>query len=279
VENNNSAYDKWREALAAAAGTDVGRVAVQCVHPHDSPWANHDAHEFAHRADTSLHLMHPESFYDALRTTGEALKRSLTDAKPITHIGARRARVTNVASSRRILGSTGKVIYTRNSSCADANVRAYPEGMIDPFLKTISFWDEIEPVAALHYYATHPMSRYGLGRVSSDFCGIARDRRQRELPGVFQVYFTGCAGDVTAGKYNDGTSGMRQVLADLMHAAMVNSWEATERRPINAARWFIESIKFRPRTEAEFAAASLRLTVLNAGATPAARLKAAIAAL
>ena len=71
-------------------------------------------------------------------------------------------------------------------------------------LRTLSFWDGDTPLAALHYYATHPMSYYGDGRVSADFCGLARQKLQDEDPNVFQVYFNGCAGNVTAGKYNDG---------------------------------------------------------------------------
>ena len=53
-------------------------------------------------------------------------------------------------------------------------------------------------------YAVHPMSYYGRGGVSADFPGMARARRQSDDPGVFQIYFTGCAGDTTAGKYNTG---------------------------------------------------------------------------
>ncbi len=37
-----------------------------------------------------------------------------------------------------------------------------------------------------------------------DVPGFARERLQEKEP-VFQVYFTGCAGDVVMGKCNDGT--------------------------------------------------------------------------
>ena len=45
---------------------------------------------------------------------------------------------------------------------------------MDPWLRTLSFWEHDRPVAALHCYATHPMSYYGKGGVSSDFVGMAR---------------------------------------------------------------------------------------------------------
>ena len=63
--------------------------------------------------------------------------------------------------------------------------------MIDPYLRTLSFWDGDRPLAALSYYATHPMSYYGDGRVSADFCGLARRKRQGDDKEVFQVYFNG----------------------------------------------------------------------------------------
>jgi hypothetical protein len=276
VETNNSAYEAWRVALAAAAGTDPNHVAVQCVHPHDSPWANLDAHELARQADASLHLMHPEAFQLAVTNTAQALRQSLAQARPVTHLGTGQARVQEVASARRVLGPEGTVVHSRTSTCFDAEARALPEGTIDPFLKTLSFWNEAQPVAALHYYATHPMSRYGQGQVSSDFCGLARDRRREEQSDVFQVYFTGCAGDVTAGKYNDGSEGMREVLTDRIHAAMVSAWEATLREPLTAPRWSVEPVSFQPRPEPMFAPESLRATLADGNAAPAARLKAAI---
>lgn len=40
----------------------------------------------------------------------------------------------------------------------DPALRALPEGQIDPWLKTISFWNGEEPLAALSVYACHPVS-------------------------------------------------------------------------------------------------------------------------
>lgn len=65
-------------------------------------------------------------------------------------------------------------------------------------LKTISFWNGEKKLAALHYYATHPMSYYGDGMVTSDFVGTARERRTKD-DGVPHVYFTGCGGNIAAG--------------------------------------------------------------------------------
>ena len=53
-------------------------------------------------------------------------------------------------------------------------IRGQNEDLIDPWLRVLSFWQEHRPLAALNYYATHPMSYYGRGHVSSDFCGLRK---------------------------------------------------------------------------------------------------------
>ncbi len=47
-------------------------------------------------------------------------------------------------------------------------------GLIDSWLKTLSYWDGDRPLLALSCYATHPMSHDGRGGVSADFVGLAR---------------------------------------------------------------------------------------------------------
>ena len=42
-EIRNDAYDRWREALAEAAGTDSVRVLVTSIHQHDTPLADLEA--------------------------------------------------------------------------------------------------------------------------------------------------------------------------------------------------------------------------------------------
>jgi hypothetical protein len=70
------------------------------------------------------------------------------------------------------------------------------------------------------------MSYYGQGGVSADFVGLARRRRQLDTPNAMQLYATGCGGDITAGKYNDGTPQSRGVLTDRLYQAMVRASNA-----------------------------------------------------
>src|SRR5207302_4155880 len=113
------------------------------------------------------------------------------------HIGLGQAKVEQVASNRRCVWPDGKITFGRTSATRAADVRARPEGTIDPWLKTLSFWAGDKPVAAVSCYATHPMSYYGRGGISADFVGLARKRRQADEPEVFQMYLSGCSGNVT----------------------------------------------------------------------------------
>jgi hypothetical protein len=267
----NDAHLAWRQALAKAAHTTVERVAVHCVHPHNAPFADTEAEKLieAHPgAPMSLDL----KFFDrAVFDVSRALNTALEKTTPFTHVGTGQAKVEQVASNRRIVGPDGKFIATRFSATKDPKVRDYAEGLIDPWLKTLSFWNGERPLAALHYYATHPMSYYGDGRVSADFCGLARQKRALEDGRVFQVYFTGCAGNVTAGKYNDGAKENRAVLRDRMHAGMVAAWKATERHVVDGFEWRVEPVKLAARAEKSFGTEESKKTLEDVKAAKAKR--------
>jgi hypothetical protein len=150
-------------------------------------------------------------------------------------------------------------------------LRAEPEGYIDPFLKTITFARGDKPLVRLHYYATHPQSFYGDPRTSYDFPGMAREQRER-AEGVFQVYFTGCAGDVTAGKYNDGSRQAREELAARLLAGMKASAAATELVPAENIDWRAVPLVLPHRSDAAYTVAASRATMENPDFPPAKRI-------
>jgi hypothetical protein len=96
------------------------------------------------------------------------------------------------------------------------------------------------------------MSYYGDGRVSADFCGLARQKMQDEFPKTFQMYFTGCSGNVTAGKYNDGEKANRVILRDRMVAGMKAAFGATAKHIVNGWSWKFEPMMLTPRREPTF---------------------------
>jgi hypothetical protein len=260
----NEAHRIWREALAKAAHTVPENVALHCVHPHDAPFADVEAERLLEAVPGAPPSLDLKFFERVVKQTSEAARAALARTTPFTRIGIGQARVERVASNRRVLGPDGKVKYWRGSATKDEKARAEPEGLIDAWLKTLSFWNDAQPLAALSYYAVHPMSHYGKGHVSSDFCGLARQKRQEDDPAVQQMYFTGCAGNLAPGKYNDGAPANRPILRDRMYAALKAAWEGTERHPVHDWHWRVEAVKLPPRVEKSFGAEESRNLLENA---------------
>lgn len=250
-EIRNDAHLKWRQALADAAHTTIERVFVHAVHQHNAPIADIEAEKII-KTNNASSCLDVKYFDQCLLKTAEALKAGLAKTKKINRVGTGYGRVNQVASNRRILDAQGKVKHTRTSSTKSKEVRDFPEGLIDPILRTLSFWMGEKPVVAVHYYATHPMSYYGDGMVSSDFCGLARRKRQSDSPSVFQMYFTGCAGNITAGKYNDGNKENRAILRDRIYLGMTDAWKVTYTSPITKMEVRVEQVKLGSRKEKEF---------------------------
>jgi hypothetical protein len=110
--------------------------------------------------------------------------------------------------------------------------RELPEGLIDPNVRMVSFWNKDRPIAVLTYYATHPQSYYYTGKCSADFVGLARDEAEAaEKPGL-HIHFNGAGGNVAAGKYNDGTHAMRPVLGHRLAEGMKRAWDDTKKVPV-----------------------------------------------
>jgi hypothetical protein len=251
-EVRNDAYDRWRTVLAKVAGTSKERVLLTCIHQHDAPVADLTAQRLLNEARAAGSICDLKFHETAVRRVAQALQDSLRKSKRVTHLGLGQARVERVASNRRYVGPDGKLLFNRTSATRDAWIREQPEGTVDPWLKTLSFWSGDRPVVALSCYATHPMSYYGKGGVSSDFMGMARDRRQKEDPDVKQIYVSGCSGNVTAGKYNDGAPENRPVLADRIYRAMAEAWKDTRREPLTSLRFRSLPLMLEPRSDAGF---------------------------
>lgn len=233
----NDAHVQWRTALAEAAGTTPQRVAVQCVHQHNAPFACLEAERIVHAQKNLPHIIELDFFRRCLDASRAAVTEALRQAEPITGIASGEAAVDRVAANRRILGPDGKVASQRGSSSTNPEHHRLPEGLIDPLLKTVAFYHGDRKLAACHYYACHPMSYYGDGRVSADFCGLARKQRQQEEPDCTHLYFNGCGGNIGAGKYNDGSQEMRPILTRRIYDGIAASEAKLQPQPIQSVNW------------------------------------------
>ncbi len=262
-EIRNQALDRWQSVLAEAAGTESDRVMVSTVHQHDAPVADLEAERILRARHAKGTVCDPDFHEAAVQRVARALRESLESARRVTHLGLGQAQVERIASNRRYLLGDGSVRFDRMSATRDPVAIDAPENLIDPWLKTLSFWDGEVPVAAVSAYAVHPMSYYGKGEVSADFPGIARRRRQQDLPGVEQIYLTGCAGNLTAGKYNTGATTNRAALAQRLYQGMVDAWTATRRVPLTQADFRVERVRLEPRDGPGFTVADLEREIVT----------------
>ena len=238
----NSAHIQWRKALADAAKTTIDRVAVQCVHQHNAPFACIDAQTIVQEQGDLPDIVNPEFFARCLKNAGDAVTKSLKKPTPVTHVAHGEARIEKVAANRRIIGLNGKLISQRGSSSRKPEHHRFPEGLIDPMLKTVAFYNGNKKLIASHFYACHPMSYYGDGRVSADFCGLARRRMQKQEPDCLHLYFNGCGGNIGAGKYNNGSKEARVELTQRMFDGIITSNDMLNPELIRSFAWKTEDI-------------------------------------
>lgn len=298
----NGGHDVWRESLAGAVGTSVDRVAVHVLHQHDAIRCDFTAEELSSAHGLGGRRFDVPFVRQTIANAAAAAAESLANAQRVTHLSVGEARVEKVASNRRILGPDGRVAIARSSSWRipepilsrlneEARRQGYelsasrvdealaaPEGVIDPFLKMVTFCNEDQPLVSLSYYATHPQSHFGRGDVTSEFVGLARSRFEQHHGGVMLIHFNGASGNVAAGKYNDGTPEMRVTLTERMFDGMKRAGETTKtakKVPLAAAdcEWRVEPVQLplAPHLHAD----QLRQTLENSLAPENERLAAA----
>lgn len=230
----NEGNDAFRDALAAAAGTTRERVAVHTLHQHDAPTCDFGVELLLKKEGLKPYGFESSFQRLVLERLATAVKQALGKTRVVTHYGLGKADVQDVASNRRVLGNDGKLLFTRTSATKDPVARAAPQGLIDPELSLISFWNNNQPLAVLSYYATHPQSYYRTGIANPDIPGVARFFRQLALPDALLLHFNGAGGNITAGKYNDGSHENRYLLARRLEEGMKQAWEKTAKIPVTA---------------------------------------------
>lgn len=233
----NEGHDAFRSALAEAAGTVAARVAVHTLHQHDAPGCDFTAENLIRELGVQGYTRFDGTFHRlVIGRAAAAIRAALPNARPVTHFGFGEAVVKEVASNRRVERTPeGKVGRMRGSSCKIEGLIALPEGLIDPVVSLLSFWDGDTPLAVLSAYACHPQSYYRLGIPSPDFPGIARFIRGQDVNAALHVHFNGAGGNVAAGKYNDGSQANRIILATRLANGMREAYEKTTKKPVTSA--------------------------------------------
>jgi hypothetical protein len=96
-----------------------------------------------------------------------------------------------------------------------------------------------------------------------DFPGIARFLRAQDVPTALHVHLTGAAGNVAAGKYNDGATGNRVVLATRLAAGLRAAFDAAvaARAPLAPADVGFKSVPVRLAAREDLDPAALEAAV------------------
>lgn len=235
----NEAHRSWCHALAEAAGTTPSRVSVHTVHQHNAPFACLESQRYVEKLGVPPYIMDVDFFFRALDRGRKAVTEAVKRARPVTAIATAQAPVSRVACNRRILGDDRKVRINRGVNCFvnHPELRDLPDGVIDPMLKTVAFYDQQTKLAACHYYAVHPISRIHDGAVSADFPGVARRMAESAEPDCVHLYFTGCAGNINAGKYTDLTAANMRQLGKRIYEAIAQAGAALRPEPVNSISW------------------------------------------
>jgi hypothetical protein len=205
------------------------------VHQHSAPYIEGDGYAVLRRRHAPVLLMSDRYLNDLAGRLESAVKGALGRLEPFDQVGTAETAVIQVASARRLF-EDGKIVTRYSSTASNPALAQLPEGPVDPLLRTITFARGGKPLARLHFYATHPQTFCCDGRVSADFVASAREAFERE-EGVAQIYFTGAAGDVTVGKYNQGQPEQSEALASRLLAALRASAAATRYEPAAPLEW------------------------------------------
>ena len=144
-----SAYDLFREKIAQAAGTPPDHVAIQCVHQHNAPNTDPRAQELLAECKGPVHADLGFLQASAEKVAAAVKTAQAGKARTVTQIGRSKARVERIASNRRVPLPDG-TIGVRYSATKNAALREAPEGLIDPWLRTITFFDGDKPLVQMH---------------------------------------------------------------------------------------------------------------------------------
>lgn len=256
----NGSDERLRDALAKAAGTSRSRVALQSLHQHSAPALDADSAALLFGKKSERYRKHLAYGDDIAARATSAIEAAMKNRRRVTRIAGSKAKVDRVAANRRVPLENG-TIGVRASLTKEPHIRDAAEGTIDPWLRTLTLFAGDMAIAQLHYYGTHPQTFYGDARISWDMVGMSRQRLQEET-GIFTIYFTGCGGNVTVGKYNEGNRDSRAALAERMFAAMKSAHQSAmaepetivdvEGLPANAIGWATAAIRFTPRDDGPF---------------------------
>ena len=198
-----NAYEQMKKVIAKAAGTVPQKVLLHSVHQHDSINIAIELNDI-HKKYIGIEVT-PLAYYKKINEDMEnAVAKAVRKMKTVKNLASAERRISGLASNRRLLDKNGKVHAMRWSMCHNPELQSEATGVIDPMLRSIAFiGGNDKPLAVMHFYASHPMTAYGRNMCSADVPGVALEYVKKHYDeNVSHIYFTGCGGNITFGKYS-----------------------------------------------------------------------------
>lgn len=223
-----NAYVELTQLIAQSAGTNHEKVFLHAVHQHDSVRiaTEFNATSKKYKGIECTPLNYYQSIKDKLKSH---IQSALFQFSEVKTLATAERRVSNLASNRRLLDSNNRIYAMRYSGCTDPELQKEPVGVIDPLLRSVGFIGKDDnPIAILHFYATHPMAVYNLNMASSDTPGVALDYvAQHSNHPCLNIYFNGCGANLTFGKYSlKDPMENRRVLGERLGKALLENCQS-----------------------------------------------------
>ncbi|MFK5924484.1 MAG: hypothetical protein QM496_20095 [Verrucomicrobiota bacterium] len=277
----NETHALFLDKLAKAAQTEAQHVAVHSIHQHTAPFFDATAARMLYQDDLKKQALGLDYTKDATDKIAVAIEKAMQSMQVVSHVGTAKAKAERVASNRRVPGPNGTLLTRYSAVREDDNsdkdefLRNAPEGLIDPWVRTVTFYDGDKALVQMHYYAMHPQTVKGT-KITYDVPGLAVAKLQKET-GVPQMYFTGCGGNLAMGKYNRGIVEDRAALAERLYQAMARAAKSREdKEVVSPIIWRSKAIDFPLREEPEFTLAAQQKILNGSSAASGARAKAAL---
>ena len=209
--------------------TTIDRVSVHELGIHDAPGYDPTTERILKDIGLAGQIYDEAFARDTIGRAADALRVALREPATVTSIGLGQGKVEDVASNVRVIGLDGEVIR-RTPARRDA-----PVGVIDPYVRLVSFWNGKRPLLTLTFYATKSEAHMGKGAIDVGFVGLARAMQEAAHPGGAHIYFDGAGSDVTCGKYNDGSPEIQGILGRRLADGMEAAWSTQIKVPISPA--------------------------------------------
>ena len=188
-----------RQAVSRATGLPPEAIIAHATHSHEAPSVHIALNK--ELEPYGLQYTDPAYYQSFLRSVAEAAQAALGNMFS-AKLAWGRGQVMGVASNRRIVDEDGRVSMRWSNS--NAELRDYPEGNIDPWVRLLLLQESNGPRQALILnYCCHPTAAGGDEEryVTGDFPGEAMRLLEMERQGRSCLYFTGPCGNINPGKY------------------------------------------------------------------------------